>query len=278
MLYPQIDPVALSLGPIKVHWYGVSYLLAFLGGWMLCRLRARQLPDWDDKQVEDLLFYAVIGVVVGGRVGYILFYGFDQWLNDPLRLFRVWEGGMSFHGGLLGVLIAMALLAHKQKKTFFAVTDFIAPVVPVGLFSGRIGNFINGELWGGVTDLPWGMQVSCQQFYYLCSDKLSLEPGVILTPPLHPSQLYEALLEGVLLFVILWLFASRRPPVMAVSAMFLIGYGLFRSLVELVRMPDAHIGYLWSGLTMGQLLSLPMILAGIILMILSYRNFKENNQ
>ncbi len=267
MFYPEIDPVALSIGPLKVHWYGISYLFAFVAGWLLSRYRAAGLPDWNAKQVEDLLFYSVLGVVLGGRIGYILFYSFDQWLTDPLRLFRVWEGGMSFHGGLLGVLLAMALLAKKQQKSFFAMTDFIAPIVPVGLFSGRIGNFINGELWGGVTDLPWGMQVKCQDFYYLCADKLQLAPGTLLSPPLHPSQLYEALLEGVLLFVILWVYASRKPPLMAVSAMFLIFYGLFRSLVELVRMPDIHIGYIWQNwLTMGQLLSLPMIFAGVVLL------------
>jgi phosphatidylglycerol:prolipoprotein diacylglycerol transferase len=277
MLYPEFDPVAVTLGPLKVHWYGISYLFAFVVGWLLARYRAARLGNWSDKQVEDMLFYLVLGVILGGRLGYILFYNFDQWLADPLRLFRVWEGGMSFHGGLIGVLVAMLLLARKQQRGFFEVTDFIAPLIPVGLFSGRLGNFINGELWGGVTDLPWGMQVSCQSFAHLCYEKLNLPAGADVTPPLHPSQLYEASLEGLVLLAILWLYAAFKPPRMAISGAFLLFYGLFRSLVELVRMPDAHIGYLWADwLTMGQLLSLPMIIAGLVLLAIAYgRNMKK---
>jgi phosphatidylglycerol:prolipoprotein diacylglycerol transferase len=245
-------------------------MIAFLVGWWLARLRARQLGNWDLQIIDDLVFYVVLGVVLGGRLGYILFYGFDDWLADPLRLVRVWEGGMSFHGGLIGVLIAMAAFARKQGKRFFEVTDFIAPIVPVGLFSGRIGNFINGELWGGPTDLPWGMSLSCDRFYYVCTNKLDLPADVTMTPPLHPSQLYEAFLEGFILFVVLWLVASKRPPMMTISGLFLILYGLFRFVVELVRLPDAHIGYLWGEwLTMGQLLSLPMVAAGIMIYFLS---------
>jgi len=279
MIYPEIDPVALTAGPVKVHWYGISYMVAFLLGWWLLRWRSARLADWNIKQVDDLLFYAVLGVILGGRIGYILFYSFDTWLAEPLRLFRVWEGGMSFHGGLLGVLLAMFLIAGRQGKKFFQVTDFIAPVVPVGLLTGRIGNFINGELWGGPTSLPWGMQVRCQDFYYLCSSKLQLPPGTTLSPALHPSQLYEAILEGLLLFVILMIFAARKPPLMAVSGAFLLLYGIFRFLVELVRMPDAHIGYLWAQwLTMGQLLSLPMIAIGAVIFYLSYRQPGEVKQ
>ena len=272
MIYPDINPVAFSLGPVKVHWYGISYMVAFLLGWWLVRWKASRLSDWTAKQVDDLLFYAVLGVILGGRIGYILFYGFNDWLDDPIRLIRVWEGGMSFHGGLLGVLVAMFLFAKKNGKSFFQVTDFIAPIIPVGLFTGRIGNFINGELWGGPTEVAWGMQVSCEKFYFLCANKLNLPAGTELTPPLHPSQLYEAVLEGVVLFVLLWLLAARQPPRMVVSGAFLLLYGLFRSLVELVRMPDAHIGYLWSEwFTMGQLLSLPMILIGAVIIYLGYK-------
>jgi len=273
MIYPDINPIALSLGPVDIHWYGISYMVAFLLGWWLARNRAAKLSGWSAREVDDLLFYAMLGVILGGRFGYILFYGFNDWLVDPLRLFRVWEGGMSFHGGLIGVLIAMGLLSKKTGKGFFAVTDFIAPLVPVGLFMGRIGNFINGELWGAPTTMPWGIQVSCEKFYHLCSNKLQLPADTLLSPALHPSQLYEALLEGVILFALLWIFANRKPPAMVISGAFLVLYGLFRSVVELVRMPDAHIGYLWADwLTMGQLLSLPMILIGAILIYLGYVN------
>ena len=208
----------------------------------------------------------------GGRLGYILFYGAAGWLADPLRLFRVWEGGMSFHGGFLGVLVAMLLYGRRQGRRFFELTDFIAPLVPLGLLSGRIGNFVNGELWGGPGSVPWAMQVRCDRFAALCFDKLGLPPGSVLTPPLHPSQLYEALLEGVVLFAILWWYSARPRPRMAVSALFLLGYGCFRFAVEFVRMPDIQLGYLAFGwLTMGQLLSAPMILAGAVLLWLAYR-------
>ncbi len=273
MIYPDIDPVALSLGPLKVHWYGLMYLVGMLGGWALARWRvARGESGWTAQEVDDLLFYCAIGVVLGGRLGYILFYGFNDWLADPARIFRVWEGGMSFHGGFLGVLAAMWLYKRKHGKGFFELTDFIAPYITIGLFTGRIGNFINGELWGKPTDLPWAMQLRCNEFISLCRDKLGLPPGTEWTPPLHPNQLYEALGEGLLLFVLLWWFSSRPRPLMAVSALFLIGYGFFRFLIEFVRMPDAHIGYLAGGwFTMGQLLSLPMIIVGIILLIVAYR-------
>lgn len=247
-------------------------MVAFLLGWWLARYRLKSLPDWSARDIDDLLFYLVIGVILGGRLGYILFYGFNDWLDDPMRLFRVWEGGMSFHGGLLGVLLAMGLYSRKTGKGFFTVTDFIAPLVPIGLFTGRLGNFINGELWGAPTNVPWGMQVSCEKFFYLCVEKLQLPPSTLLTPPLHPSQLYEAFLEGLLMFALLWWLASRRPPVMVVSAAFLLLYGSFRFLVEFVRMPDAHIGYLWAQwLTMGQLLSLPMLILGAWLLHRAYR-------
>ncbi len=256
--YPQIDPVALQLGPVAIHWYGLMYLAGFLAGWWLGRVRAARLGSgWRPEEIGDLLFYLAVGVVVGGRLGYVVFYDFSRFLGDPLSLLRVWQGGMSFHGGLLGVLVAMGLYARRTGRPFFAVTDFLAPLVPPGLFAGRIGNFINGELWGGPTDLPWGMVVGGSRW------------GDVAR---HPSQLYEALLEGVVLFVILWLYSARPRPTMAVSGLFLMGYGGFRTLVEMVRVPDAHIGYLAFGwLTMGQALSIPMVVAGAILMALAYR-------
>lgn len=274
MLYPDIDPVAIAIGPVKVHWYGLMYLVGFAGAWWLGRRRARRPQSpLTAQQVDDLLFYLALGVVAGGRLGYILFYNFDAWLADPVALFRVWEGGMSFHGGFLGVLVGALLFARRHGVGFWQQTDFVAPLVPVGLFAGRIGNFINGELWGGpaLTELPWAMQLRCSEFVGLCRDKLALPPGTELTPPLHPSQLYQAALEGALLFLILWLYSARPRPTMAVSALFLVCYGVFRFAVEFVRMPDAHLGYLAFGwLTMGQLLSAPMILAGIALFIFAH--------
>lgn len=270
LTYPDIDPVALALGPLKIHWYGLMYLLGFAAFWGLGRYRASRTDSgWSPPMVDDLLFYGVIGVIAGGRLGYMLFYGFDQILANPLNLFRVWEGGMSFHGGLIGVLVAMALYGRRRGRTFFEVTDFIAPLVPLGLLAGRIGNFINGELWGRATDVTWGMRLSCARFPQYCRD---LPPGSEWSHALHPSQLYEAALEGLALFLILWIFSRRPRPTMAVSGLFLLGYGVFRGLVELVRVPDSHIGYLaFDWLTMGQLLSLPMILAGTLLLILAYR-------
>ncbi|MEJ1340106.1 MAG: prolipoprotein diacylglyceryl transferase [Candidatus Sedimenticola sp. (ex Thyasira tokunagai)] len=277
LTYPDIDPVLLSIGPLKVHWYGAMYLVGFFGGWWLARMRAaRQGSGWAPQQIDDLLFYIALGVVLGGRLGYTLFYKFDLLLQDPLSLLRIWEGGMSFHGGLLGVLFAMWLYGRRFQRRFFDLTDFIAPLIPIGLGAGRLGNFINGELWGGPGSVPWAMQVSCDRFYDLCANKLQLPAVTGFTPPLHPSQLYEALLEGVVLFIILWLYSAKPRPVMAVSGMFLLCYGLFRFLVELVRMPDSHIGYLaFNWLTQGQLLTLPMLLGGPLLLVIAYRRQKQ---
>lgn len=276
LIYPKLDPVLLTLGPLKVHWYGVMYLIGFLGGWWLGRLRAASPASlWTQQQVGDMFFYGMLGVVLGGRLGYILFYGLDGVVADPLSLIRVWDGGMSFHGGLLGVLLAMWLFGRRHGRTFFQTTDFVAPLVPIGLGAGRLGNFINGELWGGPTGLPWGMRVPCDMAAGLCR-QLELPPGTAYSPPVHPNQLYELLLEGVLLFLILWLFSARRPPTMAVSGLFLLCYGLFRSLIELVRLPDAHIGYLaFDWVTMGMLLSTPMVLFGMLLLFLAYRGSSE---
>jgi phosphatidylglycerol---prolipoprotein diacylglyceryl transferase len=214
------------------------------------------------------VFYAVIGIIAGGRLGYMLFYGYDQILANPLNVLRVWEGGMSFHGGLIGVMVAIWLFGRKHGLGFFRVADFIAPLVPPGLLAGRIGNFINGELWGHATQVPWAMQLPCVRFPEYC---VGLPVGAALSPALHPSQLYEAGLEGLVLFVVLWWFSSRPRPTMAVSGLFLLLYGLFRFSVELVRQPDAHIGYVaFDWLTMGQVLSLPMLVGGAVMLALAY--------
>lgn len=255
--YPNIDPVAIGIGPVKIHWYGLMYVIGIGSAWFLAKQRTKQPGfPWTAEQVEDLIFYTALGLVIGGRLGYILFYNFSAVLQDPLLLFRVWEGGMAFHGGLLGALAGMWLFARKVGSAFFDVADFIAPYVPIGLFAGRIGNFINGELWGKPTDVPWAV----------------IFPGAGIEPR-HPSQLYEAFLEGVALFLILRWFSRQSPPRCAASGMFLLCYGVFRFAVEFVRLPDAHIGYLAFGwLTMGQVLSFPMIACGAALIGWAYRS------
>lgn len=270
LTYPAIDPVAVSLGPLKVHWYGLMYLVGFLAGWWLGRKRAAR-PDsgWTVAEVDELVFYSAVGVVLGGRIGYVLFYSFSEFLADPLLLLRIWEGGMSFHGGLLGVMAALWLFGRRFGQRFFETADFVAPLVPIGLGAGRIGNFINGELWGRVGDVPWAIRLPCDRFSEACR---GLPPDAVYSAPFHPSQLYEAGLEGLVLFLILWFFSSRPRPTMAVSGLFLACYGLFRFAVEFVRMPDVQLGYLAFGwVTMGQVLSLPMLLGGLLLLILAYR-------
>jgi phosphatidylglycerol:prolipoprotein diacylglycerol transferase len=259
LTYPNIDPVAFSVGPLHVHWYGLMYLLAFGTAWLLATYRIKKPGStWNAEQVSDLLFFCAMGIILGGRVGYVLFYNFDQFLKDPVWLLRVWEGGMSFHGGLLGVLIAVAWFSHKYKKSFFDVGDFVAPFVPIGLMFGRIGNFIGGELWGRIADpasVPWAMVFP--------------RAGDL---PRHPSQLYQALGEGLLLFIVLWFYSSRPRPQKAVGAMFLLGYGACRTVAEFFREPDAQVGFdLFGWLTRGQLLSIPMIFVGLILLVYAYK-------
>ena len=254
--YPQIDPVAIALGPLKIHWYGLMYLVGLGGAWLLASRRLKDFdPSWSKEKLSDLVFWVAMGVILGGRLGYALFYDLSAYLAEPLKILRVWEGGMSFHGGLIGVMLATWLFGRRNGKSFFQLMDFIAPLVPIGLGAGRIGNFINAELWGKVTDVPWAMVFP--------------NGG---PDPRHPSQLYQFALEGVALFVILWLYSRKPRPTMAVSGLFAICYGIFRFIVEFVRVPDAQLGYLaWNWLTMGQVLCLPMILGGIGLMVWAYR-------
>ena len=270
--YPSIDPVAVALGPVKIHWYGIMYLIAFAFAWGLGKRRARQ--PWSPvkvEQVDDLVFYGALGAVIGGRLGSVLFYNFDSFLADPLYLVRIQEGGMSFHGGFLGVLVAMKWYTRKLGCGFWQLTDFIAPLVPLGLAAGRLGNFINAELWGAPSKLPWAVKLSCEQFP---ADRYVDYAGPLCLAPRHPTQLYEMFFEGLLLFVLLWLISARKRATMTVSGWFLVLYGLGRTGVEFVRLPDAHIGYMlgteW--LTRGIVLSVPMIIVGAILLVLAKRS------
>ena len=251
--YPDINPIAFRLGPIKVHWYGIMYLLGFGTAWLLGRRRAaRPGSTWKPVDVDDLVFFGMVGGILGGRIGYVLIYGLSFWTaQNPWYPIEIWDGGMSIHGGLIGALIALAIFAHRRRRSFADVLDFTAPLPAPGLFFGRMGNFINGELWGKPTTLPWGF----------------LYQGQVR----QPSQLYEGFLEGIVLFTVIWLFTSKSRPRLAPAGLFLLLYGIFRFLVEFVRLPDPQVGYLaWGWLTMGQLLSLPMILVGGALLTYAY--------
>ena len=254
LIHPNFDPVALQIGPIGIHWYGLMYVFGFLSVYLLGNYRVKHFPStiqasWNADQISDLIFYGALGAVLGGRLGYVIFYKPAEYLADPLAIFMINQGGMSFHGGMLGVIVAIALFARKTDRSLLDVGDFIAPIAPIGLFFGRMGNFINQELWGKTTDLPWGMVFT--------------NGGSL---PRHPSMLYEALLEGIVLFFILWVIARKPRQTGVLSDLFLIGYSVARMAVEFVRVPDAHLNYLlFDWVTMGHLLSLPMLLLGLYL-------------
>jgi len=268
----NFDPVAISIGPLDIHWYGVMYLLAFLSFWFIANRRAIRQTwwGWNSQDVSDVLFYGMIGVILGGRVGYMLFYATDMLVQNPLSIFMIQDGGMSFHGGLIGVIVAMFVFGRRTRRSFWQVADFVAPMVPLGLAFGRLGNFIGGELWGRLTDVPWAM-IFASSTGFRAGETAALEEawrsGALDHLARHPSQLYQAGLEGLALFVILMWYSRKPRPRAAVSGLFLLGYGTFRLIVEFFRQPDQHLGYLaMQWLTMGMLLSLPMIAAGIIIM------------
>ncbi len=255
--FPLIDPIIFSIGPIALRWYGMMYLIGFIAAMFIANRAADKSKGlWNRDQVSDLLFYSFLGVILGGRVGYVLFYQFEYFLAEPLYLFKIWEGGMSFHGGLLGVITAIIIFARKTNKQFLSVADFVAPLVPIGLGMGRIGNFINAELWGRQTDVSWAMVFPTDQ----------------LQVPRHPSQLYEFFLEGVVLFAILYFISRKTNRLGLASGAFLIGYGAFRMIVEMYREPDSHLGFFFEYISMGQMLSLPMVLGGIALIYWGYVN------
>lgn len=274
----NFDPVAVSIGPLNIHWYGVMYLLAFLSFWLIGNRRAMRQTwwGWSKQDVSDILFYGMLGVVLGGRIGYMLFYGFELLVQNPLSLFKVWDGGMSFHGGLLGVIFAMAWFVRRTHKSFWQVADFVAPMVPLGLAFGRLGNFIGGELWGRLTDVPWAM-IFARSTGFRAGETAALNEawrsGALDHLARHPSQLYQAGMEGLALFLILMWYSRKPRPRAAISGLFLLGYGIFRLIVEFFRQPDEQLGFVaMQWLTMGMLLSLPMIVAGIIIMLFAHRS------
>ena len=277
----NIDPVAVSIGPLDIHWYGIMYLLAFLSFWVIGNYRAvhQNWWAWSKQDVSDILFYGMLGVILGGRIGYMLFYGFDLLIKNPLSLFRIWDGGMSFHGGLLGVILALVWFARRTDRSFWQVADFVAPMGTLGLAFGRLGNFIGGELWGRLTDVPWAM-IFAKSTGFNTANSAALneawQSGVLDQYARHPSQLYQAGLEGLSLFLLLMWYSSKPRPRGYVSGMFLIGYGVFRVVAEFFRQPDDHLGFLaMQWLTMGMLLSLPMIAAGFIIIMFAKRSSSQ---
>jgi phosphatidylglycerol:prolipoprotein diacylglycerol transferase len=292
LIHPQFDPIAIHIGPLAIRWYGLMYLLAFVAGVVILRIRLKQpniiAEQWTRKDIDDILFFGVLGVILGGRLGYILFYKADYYFAHPLDMFKVWEGGMSFHGGFLGVALAMMIFARTRKRPWLQVTDYLAPAVPLGLAAGRLGNFINGELWGRVTSptAPWAMlfpdAATEDRQWMMTHAAEAVQKGLVSVYaqthgllPRHPSELYEMALEGFILFAIMWLFSRKPRPLGAVTALFVMGYGAARFLVEFTRQPDDFLGYLAFGMSMGQWLSLPMIVAGILIMIWAYKSNKK---
>jgi phosphatidylglycerol---prolipoprotein diacylglyceryl transferase len=283
-VHPQFDPVAVQLGPLAVRWYGLMYLVGFIQLVILGKFRARQnlLTGWHPRDVDDMLFYGVFGTILGGRLGYVLFYKPFYYFAHPAEVLAIWQGGMSFHGGFLGVLIALWLFARNRNKRWLEVTDFVAPLIPLGLAAGRLGNFINGELWGRVTSptAPWAVyfpQAAAEDKAWITAfPQEAAARGLVAIYervgmlPRHASQLYESALEGLVLFALLWFYARHRRPLGAVSGLFLIGYGSFRFLVEYAREPDSFLGVLAMGMSMGQWLSLPMIVIGVLMMLRAY--------
>lgn len=275
--FPNFDPIAFSIGPVSLHWYGAMYLFGVLGALYLAKRRANKPnSNWTSQQVENLLFWGFLGLCIGARLGYILFYNFDALIDDPAILFRVWEGGMSFHGGLIGAICVITIFAKKNQKTFMQVADFVAPLVPIGLMFGRFGNFINGELWGRVTNSSIGMLFPTSthaDFMFVQShpEWFSLYSQLNGVLPRHPSQLYEMVFEGIVLFIILNLFIRKPRPTGAVSGLFLICYGTFRFIIEFFRQPDEQLGLFLNFISMGQILCLPMIIGGLLILLYAYR-------
>lgn len=275
--FPNFDPIVFSIGPISLHWYGAMYLFGVLGAFYLAKRRVdKSNNQWTLQQVENLLFWGFLGLFIGGRLGYVFFYNFATFIKNPIVLFKVWEGGMSFHGGLIGAIFVIAIFAKKANKTFMQVGDFVAPLVPIGLMFGRFGNFINGELWGRVTNLPIGMlfPTSCYadfKFVQSHPEWFSLYSKLNGILPRHPSQIYEMVFEGIVLFIILNIFIRKPRPTGAVSGVFLFCYGLFRFVIEFFRQPDEQLGLFLNIISMGQILCLPMIIGGILILLFAYR-------
>ncbi|MBB6094356.1 phosphatidylglycerol:prolipoprotein diacylglycerol transferase [Povalibacter uvarum] len=275
--YPAIDPILVSLGPLAIRWYGLTYVIAFAFAWWLGRRRAAQPGStWKPADVDDLIFYGALGVILGGRIGWVLFYGFERLVDDPLMILRIWEGGMSFHGGLVGVILAEVLFARRQGRRIVDVLDFLAPLPGIGIFAVRCANFINGELWGKPTQVPWGFVVDPANLHpsqqaeavRLC-ERFSIDPCVL---HVHATQLYEGILEGLVVFAILWIYTAKPRPRLAPAGLFLLCYGVFRFAVEFLRVPDENRGYLlFDWVTMGQILSSPMIVAGVVMLVIAYR-------